>query len=97
MRNVFNINTAQYSPLACDELVPQIFSAKNELPSKKCALNELPSKRGSENELHPYSSILNDLPSTTFTDDLFCQLFGSTKFGLFTFGLSGVGSDEKHR
>ena len=41
--------------------------------------------------------ILNDLPSTTFTDDLFCQLFGSTKFGLFTFGLSGVGSDEEHR
>ena len=62
MRNVFNINTAQYSPLACDELVTQIFSAKNELPSKKCALNELPSKRGSENELHPCSSILNDLP-----------------------------------
>ena len=62
MRNVFNINTAQYSPLACDELVPQIFSAKNELPTKKCSLNELPSKSGSGNELHPYSSILNDLP-----------------------------------
>ena len=62
MGNVFNINIAQYSPLACDELVTQIFSAKNELPTRRCSLNELPSKSGSGNELHPYSSILNDLP-----------------------------------
>ena len=41
--------------------------------------------------------ILNNLPSTMFTDDLFCQLFGLTKFRLFTFGLSGFGSDEEHR